>query len=176
MPIMKVSKIGYGMGNKDFEVANCVRVMLGETEDKKDRIIELNFNVDDMTPEEIGFCLNRLMDNGARDAFVIPVTMKKTRPGHLFYVLCSPTDKEKIVETIFKYSTTIGIREKECLRNVLDREIATVNTEFGPVRKKISKGYGVVKEKYEYDDLANIAIDRGLSVNEVREIITKTKI
>lgn len=169
MPIIKVNSTGYGMGNKDFEAANCVRVFMGETSDCHDSIFELNFNVDDMTAEETGFLLEVLMNNGARDAFVIPVTMKKSRPGHLITVITDSEHKEELVKIIFKYSSTIGIREKECNRYVLNRRIETVETKYGPVRKKIVTGYDVSREKYEYEDLAKIAMETGLSISAIKE-------
>lgn len=169
MPVMKIKSTGYGMGKKDFEVANCIRVFVGETADSKDIIYEIDFNVDDMTSEEIGFLLEILMANGARDAFVIPVTMKKSRPGHLITVIADDEHKESIIEIIFKHSSTIGIREKECNRYILDRKIETVNTQYGPIRKKTVSGYGVKRAKYEYEDLASIAREKGISLQKVRE-------
>lgn len=171
MPILRISSIGYGMGKKDFEVANCVRALVGEAEGNNDVIYELDFNVDDMTPEEIGFLLESLMDNGARDAFVVPITMKKSRPGHMITVITDDNHKEQIVKAIFKNSSTIGIREKECNRYVLDRKIEAIETKYGTVRKKIASGYGVTKEKYEYDDLAKISRETGLSISEIKNSI-----
>ena len=94
MPTMKVKAIGYGMGKKDFERANCVRVLMGETQEKPEGIWELNCNVDDMTGEQIGFALETLMEQGALDVFTIPIGMKKSRPGILLTVLCKEADKE----------------------------------------------------------------------------------
>lgn len=167
MPAMRVQAIGYGMGKKDFERANCVRVMLGETADKADSVVELCCNLDDMTGEAIGFALEQLMGAGALDVFTIPVGMKKSRPGVLLTVLCREADKEKFVPLIFRYTTTLGIREKRCERYVLNRTIETVETPYGAVRKKTSTGYGVSRSKYEYEDLAKAAAERGLSIAEI---------
>ena len=153
MPMMKVQGIGYGMGKKDFDAANCVRVMLGETADKADEICELGCNVDDMTGEAVGFAMDRLFEAGALDVYTVPIGMKKSRPGTLIKVMCRESDKEKIIETVFKYTTTIGIRENMMKRYVLDRHIETVETEYGPVHCKLSTGYGVTRKKYEYDDI-----------------------
>lgn len=168
MPIMNVSAIGYGMGKKDFERANCVRVMLGEAERKDNTIVELFCNVDDMTAEEIGHAMNVFLEAGAVEAFTTPVMMKKSRPGTLITVMCKESKKEAIIELIFKHTTTIGIRESISKRYILDRKIETVHTEYGDVRKKISSGYGVIREKIEYDDLAKIAVENGKSVREIR--------
>ena len=173
MPMMKVQDIGYGMGKKDFDAANCVRVMLGETADKADEICELGCNVDDMTGEAVGFAMDRLFEAGALDVYTVPIGMKKSRPGTLIKVMCRESDKEKIIETVFKYTTTIGIRENMMKRHVLDRHIETVETEHGPVRCKLSTGYGVTRKKYEYDDIARIAKENNISLEQARSILEK---
>ncbi len=164
MPSMKVKTIGYGMGKKNFERANCVRVMLGETADKTDTIVELSCNVDDMTGEMIGFALERFMEAGALDAFTIPIGMKKSRPGILLTVLCRKEDKERFFPLIFKHTTTLGIREKHCSRYTLERRMETVDTPYGQIRRKISSGYGIHRSKFEYEDLAKAATANDLSV------------
>lgn len=172
-PVMKVQKIGYGMGNKDFETANCVRAFLGEAQQKNAQVTELSFNVDDMTGEEIGFLKKSLLDNGAREVFTVPIGMKKSRPGELICVLCDEENKEKLLSVIFKNSTTIGVREDIKNRYTLQRRIETVSTPYGGVRKKISYGYGVEKSKYEYDDLEKIAVEHSISLAEARRITEK---
>lgn len=167
MPIMKTEAIGYGMGKKDFEMANCVRAMLGETADAIGEVAELSCNIDDMTAEAIGFAMDRMYDAGALEAYTTPVGMKKNRPGVVLSVLCRMEDREKIAKEMFKHTTTIGIRENVMKRYTLWRKSQTVETDFGPVRKKISTGYGVKREKYEYDDLARIAKEQGISVADV---------
>ena len=166
MPVMKTEKIGYGMGKKDFEAANCVRIMLGETGDKTDTIKHLSCNVDDMTGEEIGFCMDKLFEAGARDVYTESVYMKKNRPGTVINIICSNKDKDNIVRALFKYSSTIGIRETEMNRYVLERSVETIETKYGSVRCKVSSGYGVVRKKYEYEDLVRIANDNGISIEE----------
>ena len=167
MPVMKTQAIGYGMGKKDFEAANCVRVLLGETENHGDEILELSCNVDDMTGEAIGFAMDRLFEAGARDVFTVPIGMKKSRPGILINVICAENDKETIVKAIFKHTTTIGIRECRMNRYVLDRRIDTVETPYGTMTCKVSTGYGVKRKKYEYEDLARVAKAEGISIEEV---------
>ena len=167
MPTMKTEAIGYGMGKKDFERANCVRAFLGEKDDERDMVLELCCNLDDMTPEAIGFAEEELLKNGALDVFTTPVQMKKSRPGVLLTVLCKEEKKDEIVGLIFKHTSTIGIRETKCRRYVLDRSIETVSTKYGEVKKKISSGYGVRREKYEYDDISRIARDNDLTIDQV---------
>ena len=173
MPIMKTEAIGYGMGKKDFPAANCVRAMLGEGEDKTDTVIELSCNVDDMTAEDIGFAMDRLFDGGALDVFTSPIGMKKSRLGTLISVLCREQDKDNIVRLIFKHTTTIGVRETLAHRYVLERDIETVATPYGEVRKKVSSGYGVTRVKYEHDDLVRIAKANDKSMDEVKKLISE---
>ena len=171
MPVMKVQAIGYGMGKKDFPRANCVRAMLGEAADSCDQIVELRCNVDDMTGEAVGFALEQLLKNGALDAFTLPIGMKKSRPGVLITVLCREGKKDAMVGLLLKHTTTLGIREFHCRRYTLSRTVETVNTPYGPVRKKVSSGYGVRREKLEYEDLAKIARAENLSLSELLDKI-----
>lgn len=172
-PIMRTEAIGYGMGKKDFPAANCVRAMLGEEENHTDLICELSCNVDDMTAERIGFATERLFEVGAREVFTIPVHMKKNRPGTLLQVLCTEAEKEQMIQQIFKYTTTAGIREQAKNRYVLERTMETLATPWGPVGRKVCSGYGVTRTKYEYDDLARIAREQALSLDEVVKMIEK---
>ena len=172
MPVMRISTIGYGMGKKDFPRANCVRAMLGESEDPGDRIVELRCNVDDMTGEAIGFALEQLLNGGALDTFTVPIGMKKSRPGVLITVLCRENQKEAMVHLLLKHTTTLGVREFPCQRYTLSRAVETVDTPYGPVRWKVSSGYGVRREKYEYEDLASIAKAQNLSLSELSDEIS----
>ncbi len=174
MPVMRIGKIGYGMGKKEFAIANCVRAIKGTGDEKrKSAVRELDFNVDDMTGEEIAYLNESLLKEGALEAFVTPVYMKKNRPGSLISVLCSEENEERLVECIFRNSSTIGIRETVKDRFVLERTIESVDTSFGEIRRKSSSGYGVNRSKYEYDDLSKIARENGMSISEVLERIRK---
>ena len=170
---MRIHKIGYGMGKKDFERANCVRVLLGEAEEKGDAVWELSCNIDDMTGEEIGFALEQLMELGALDVFTTPIGMKKSRPGTLITVICREQEKEMLVKKLFGYTTTLGIREKRCERYTLERKIVTEETQYGPMRKKVSSGYGITREKWEYEDLARIAKEQNISIQQIRTMLEK---
>ena len=170
MPVMSVKKIGYGMGTKDFKIANCLRVYLGETADREtEKIIELSFNVDDMTGEEIGYASKILFDHGARDVYTIPVGMKKNRPGTMICVICDEDHKEDLVETAFRHTSTLGIRQTVHERYVLERKVEVRDTKYGKIRVKKAEGYGVKRSKYEYDDLSKAAEENGLSIEEIRE-------
>ncbi len=171
MPLMRTGAIGYGMGQKDFEAANCVRAMLGETDGPEERICELRCNVDDMTGEEIGFAIERLLECGALDAFAVPVTMKKSRPATLLTVLCREEARASLTAALFRLTTTLGVRETLCARAALQRTQTTLETPCGTVRRKDSEGFGVSRRKYEYDDLARIAREREISLREAAALI-----
>ena len=173
MPVMKLQGTGYGMGKKDFEAANCVRVMLGETQSAEDEICELSCNVDDMTGEAVGFAMDRLFEAGALDVYTMPIGMKKSRPGILINVMCRKKDKEAVIKAVFKHTTTIGIRENTLNRYVLDRRIEDVKTAYGTVHCKVSSGYGVERRKYEYDDVSRLAKENNISIQDVFSAIKK---
>ena len=171
MPVMRTSAIGYGMGKKDFERANCVRVLLGETEEDGGEVAELSCNLDDMTPEALGFVQEILFAAGALEVYTIPIGMKKSRPGTLLTCMCRCNDKEKMVSLIFKHTTTLGIRESISRRYTLTRTMKEHETPYGVVREKVSEGYGVCRGKLEYEDLAKIARENGMSLEEVKGLV-----
>ena len=169
MPPMRVERIGYGMGRKDFPAANCVRALLGETEDSAEDVLELACNLDDMTPEAIGFALERLLEAGALDAWTTPIGMKKSRPGVLLRALCLPEKRQAVLDVFLRDTTTLGVREHRCSRTALQRSVSEADSPWGPVRCKQAGGYGVSRKKYEFDDLARIARETGLSLPELLE-------
>ena len=173
MPVMRTAAIGYGMGKKDFERANCVRVLLGETEENGSEVTELSCNLDDMTPEALGFVQEILFAAGALEVYTIPIGMKKSRPGILLTCMCRCNDKKKMVSLLFKHTTTLGIRESISKRYTLTRTIKEHETPYGVVREKVSEGYGVCRGKLEYEDIAKIARENGMSLEEVKELVEK---
>lgn len=173
MPVMRTAAIGYGMGKKDFERANCMRVLLGETEENGSEVTELSCNLDDMTPEALGFVQEILFAAGALEVYTIPIGMKKSRPGILLTCMCRCNDKEKMVSLLFKHTTTLGIRESISKRYTLTRTMKEHETPYGVVREKVSEGYGVVRGKLEYEDLAKIAREQGMSLEDVKKLIGK---
>ncbi len=168
-PVMALEKIGYGMGKKDFDQANCVRALLGEVNEEIDRIVELNCNIDDMTPEEIGFAKEMLFEAGAVDVYTIAADMKKNRPGFLLTCMCKEDKKEALIRCIFRHTTTLGVRESISNRYVLTREIDKVDTPYGEVQVKRAFGYDTKREKIEYEDLAGIARRTGRSIMSLRK-------
>lgn len=173
MPVMRTGAIGYGMGKKDFDTANCVRALLGETDGAEDIVYELSCNVDDMTAEEISFATERLFAAGALEVYTIAIGMKKSRPGTLIRAMCREEKREDVARAMFANTTTIGLREAKSRRRVLDRTEQTLDTPLGAVRVKRTGGYGVSREKFEYDDLARIAREKNMSIYEVRAMLEK---
>ena len=174
MPVMRVSSIGYGMGTKDFDTANCVRTMLGETEtNDTETVFELSANVDDMTAEQIGFASERLFEAGAVEVYTVPVGMKKSRPGTLIRAIAKHDEKDAVLSAFFRHTSTLGVREVETKRYVLSRTVESHSTTLGTVRVKRSEGYGVVRTKIEYEDLARIARERNISFSEAAALVEK---
>lgn len=172
MPQMTVSRIGYGMGTKDFAAANCVRVFVGIQATRTAKtIVQLCCNIDDMTAEELGYAAELLMDEGALDVYTTAIGMKKSRLGTLLTVMCREEDRERIAGLIFRNTTTLGMRVYHCERMILERSEKTLHTEFGDVRCKEASGYGVVRSKLEYDDVRRLAKSSGRSIREIRDII-----
>ncbi len=171
MPAMEVDSIGYGMGKRDFSAVSCVRAFRGRPAEEGEYASELSCNVDDMTAEEISFAADRLFEAGAYEVYTAAVGMKKSRPGTLIRVICDHKNKDRMVQLIFKYTSTIGLRETitKCFR--MERSIKTVKTSLGEVRVKESSGYGAERRKYEYEDLAAIANAKGMTLREVRKAI-----
>ena len=136
----------------------------------KDRVCEFECNIDDMTAEELAFAAERLMEEGAKDVTLTPVVMKKGRPATMMTVMLpdEEDEKERMAGLIFRYTTTIGIREIISERYVLEREEKLIDTPYGKVRCKFVSGFGTKRHKFEYEDLARIAKERGAGISDVR--------
>ena len=174
MPVMKTHRIGYGMGKKDFPAANCVRAFLGETEDiPAEQIYELSCNLDDMTAEAIAYAQERIFASGALEVYTLPAQMKKSRPGTVLSALCREADRESVVRAIFRHTTTIGVRECAYRRYTLSRTVETVSTPRGGVHKKISRGYGVTREKLEFEDIARIAREMDIPLAQAADYVSE---
>lgn len=177
--IMNIWQVGYGLGDKDFGKANVLRaVLLKDNIDKTHQsggkistALELSLNVDDMTGEELGFAIERLMEEGALDCWAEPIFMKKNRPAYKLCVITLEENKETMVKELFKHTKTIGIRETKVSRYILDREEILTETSLGDVTKKVSSGFNVKREKFSYEDLKAIAKAKNLSLEEVRNLI-----
>ena len=172
LPPMRVERIGYGTGFKDFPRANVIRALLGETEAEHEQVIELGCNIDDMTAEELAFAQERLFAAGALDVYFTNIGMKKSRPGTMLTCICRAEQREEMLACMFRHTTSIGIREYTCNRYTLSRDFITRETPYGPVQIKRSSGYGTVREKPEYEDLKKIAEEQNLSLCEVKELLS----
>ena len=170
-PVMTVDKIGYGMGNKEFDRANCVRAMLGEVNGETHTIVELSCNIDDMTPEELGYAKDMLFEAGALDVYSISTDMKKNRSGFLLTCICREDKRDELVKCMFRHTTTLGIRENLSNRHTLTRQTDKISTPYGEVHIKRSFGYDIERSKLEYDDLAGIAERTGKSIISLRKEI-----
>lgn len=168
MPLMDVSAIGVGLGTRDFGAANCLRAFLGEGGEELPRISELRCNIDDATPEEIGFAMELLLEKGALDVFTVPIGMKKNRPATLLCCLCTTDREEEMGRLLLRHTPTLGVRIYRPERMTLSRGFETAETAYGPVRVKTAEGWGIRKRKAEYDDIAKIARENGLTLAEAR--------
>lgn len=159
-PNMSVEKIGYGIGTKDLEIANVLRVCIAITEEEKneEELVLLETNIDDMSSEIFSHLYEKIFSLGALDVFTIPISMKKSRPAVLLNVLANKDCAEKVSETIFKETSTFGIRKSIVLRQSLDRQMRKVITQYGEVAIKIGYYNGeVIKVVPEYEHIKNIA-------------------
>jgi uncharacterized protein (TIGR00299 family) protein len=176
MPPLRVEKTGYGMGTKDFPAANCLRAFWGDSAEASgsgDAVAELCCNLDDMTGEAVAHAAQALLQEGALDVFTSPVLMKKGRPGVLLTCLCAPAEAERFAALMLRHTTTFGVRQTLCARHVLARSTEERPTRLGPVRFKQGEGYGVVRCKPEYEDVAAAAKKNELSFTEAANRILK---
>ena len=175
MPAMKVEKIGYGAGTKELEQPNVLRVFLGELDNmKNDTINIIETNIDNMNPEIYPYVIERLMENGALDAYLTNIIMKKGRPAIKLTVLSEMKDTDKLCNVIFDETTTLGVRILIAAKKKLDREIKTIKTKYGNVGVKISKLKNEVKNIMpEYEDCVKIAKNRKIPLKEVYEEVKK---
>ncbi len=174
LPAMRVGCIGYGAGDRDLAGApNVLRILIGEAggEAPGARVVVLECEIDDMSPELFGVLMDRLYAGGALEVFYVPVQMKKNRPGTLVTIIGSPDRREALSEILFRESTTIGLRFHEMTRECLERSSVTVQTGVGPVRVKVARRAGrVVNAAPEFDDCLRLASEGNLSVKEVQAL------
>ena len=173
MPVMTPVKISYGFGTKQFKRPNCIRAFVEIINDLEDTIIEMSSNLDDMTPEEIGFAVEQLLLSPALDVFTTPIMMKKQRPSTMLTVLCKVDDINDVRDLIFKHTTSLGIRYHRCERYILKRSIGNIDWEGHTIAFKESSGFGVVRHKYEYDSLAAIAKHNDMSLLDLKRQLHK---
>jgi pyridinium-3,5-bisthiocarboxylic acid mononucleotide nickel chelatase len=175
-PEMKIEKYGYGAGSRDFTGhPNVVRITIGEAASNdlaaktaSETITVLEANLDDLNPQVFGYVMDRLFEEGALDAFGVPVQMKKNRPGMLLTVLCKPEDTSKLMQLIFTETTTLGVRRRDEMRQTLARRWEKVGTRWGDVRIKIASMNGTVTNYApEYEDCRRIAAEHHVPLKTV---------
>jgi uncharacterized protein (TIGR00299 family) protein len=171
LPPMSIEATGHGAGSRETRGRpNVLRLITGrETRDASgERVLVLETEIDDAPPQLLGPLVERLLETGALDAFLTPVQMKKGRPGILVSVIAPPARREAIEELLFRETTTLGVRRQEWDRTVLERETATVETAYGPIRVKIGRRDGTVCNAWpEYDDCQRAAAERKVPVKQV---------
>jgi uncharacterized protein (TIGR00299 family) protein len=170
MPEMKVTKTGYGAGKKDFPIPNVLRLMWGEavaTPEQSGTVTVIETNIDDTTPEVLGYVMERLFEAGAKDAFFTPVQMKKNRPATLLSVICDDAQTAVMEHILFTETSTIGLRKYSATRSCLPRRAVTVATPYGDVKAKEVTLDGTTRTTLEYDDACRLARAKNVPLKDI---------
>lgn len=180
LPQMTPTAIGYGAGTREGRHRpNVLRIMLGapvttgasglaEGEIHTDHIVQLDTNLDHVSSEIIGYCVERLMDAGALDAFATPIQMKKSRPGSMLTVLAQPERAALMEAIVFAETGTLGVRRRLLTRSTLPRRVDTVETRYGLIRVKVAAFAGRPRPHAEYEDCRAAAIKHEAPIREVQ--------
>ncbi len=176
-PEMKIEKSGYGAGTREFPgLPNVVRLTIGESastlaaKTASETVAVLEANIDDLNPQVFGYVMDRLLEEGALDVFGMPVQMKKNRPGTLLTVLCKPEHASKLTQLIFTETTTLGVRQRDEMRQTLARRWENVRTQWGDVRIKIASMNGsITNYAPEYEDCRRIATEHHVPLKTVMQ-------
>jgi uncharacterized protein (TIGR00299 family) protein len=180
MPMMKIENIGYGAGTRDYpKFPNALRAIIGELEEDADRtpgaVTIIEANIDDLNAQVFGYLMEKALAAGALDIFYTPVQMKKNRPGVLLTLLCNPPDRERMCDLIFRETTTLGVRYRNEQREILTREFVTVETEYGPIRVKVSRARDgrVMNASPEFEDCRVAAEKSGVGLRDAQTAALK---
>jgi pyridinium-3,5-bisthiocarboxylic acid mononucleotide nickel chelatase len=178
LPAMRVTRIGYGAGSRDFpDTPNVLRVVIGETDQAAtvEQVVVIEAEIDDMNPQIFGRVMEQLLAQGALDVYYTAIQMKKNRPGTLLTMVATPGSRDRLTAVVFRETTTIGIRYREMSRERLDREHVSVATPYGTVRIKVARRDGVVVNAApEFEDCVARASERGVPVKDVQAAATKS--
>jgi pyridinium-3,5-bisthiocarboxylic acid mononucleotide nickel chelatase len=181
MPMMKIDSIGYGAGTRDYpKFPNALRAIIGELEEDADRtpgvVTIIEANIDDLNAQVFGYLMEKALSAGALDIFYTPVQMKKNRPGVLLTLLCNPPDRERMCDLIFRETTTLGVRYRNEQREILTREFVTVETEYGPIRVKVSRARDgrVMNASPEFEDCRVAAEKSGVGLRDAQMAALQT--
>ena len=169
LPEMKILKTGYGAGKKDFSIPNVLRVIRGETRETvtTDFITVIETNIDDTTPEILGYVMGKLLEAGARDVFFTPIYMKKNRPAMLLTVLCDDAQIPQMEQILFTETSTIGLRKFQAQRTCLPRKIIKVTTRYGDVQAKQVHCGGTTRIALEYEDACRLAREQNVPLMDI---------
>ena len=171
LPPLTLQAVGHGAGSREIPGRpNVMRLLVGEdgADATSERVMVLECELDDMSPQLFGPLVDRLLASGALDVFYTAVTMKKGRPGLLLTALAPPDRREALEEVLFAETTTLGVRRQEWERTVLDREQVQVSTAYGTIGVKVGRRAGrVYNAQPEFDDCQRAAVVRGIPVKEV---------
>jgi uncharacterized protein (TIGR00299 family) protein len=177
LPPMRVAQVGYGAGNRDFaDMPNVLRVLIGESDASaaSHTVVVIEAEIDDMNPQIFGVVMDRLLAQGALDVFYTPIQMKKNRPGTLLSVIAAPRDREALTGTIFRETTTIGVRYREMTRECLDRRTVTVKTTVGEIRIKVAARHGeILNAAPEFEDCVRLAGEHDVPAKHIQALAMK---
>ena len=182
-PLMKIERIGYGAGEKEFTIPNLLRVSIGEKilkdENLKDGYVSdeavlIETNIDDMNPEFYDYIMDQLFSQGALDVFLTPIQMKKNRPAHMLSIIVYEQNLKEILEVLFSESTTLGVRIREIKRLRLGQQNFIAETKYGKIRVKVGIFKGEIKNiAPEYEDCKKIAKQHQVPLKEIYEEVKK---
>lgn len=176
MPAMRIQQVGYGAGSRDLpDRPNCLRVLIGEAAaaGETQTVLILETNLDDASPESLGFMMERLFGAGALDVVFIPAQMKKNRPGTQVQVVAHPERKDDLTRILFEESTTLGVRFRTCERRVLDRDVVTLESPWGPLRvKRVKDPGGRSRLVPEFEACRAVALSRKVPLRDVYAWVT----
>ena len=167
LPAMKIQKIGWGAGTKDLKIPNILKVYYGEMQEKNQKIVVMETNIDDCSGEILGYTEELLFENGALDVFYTPIFMKKNRPAYRLTVVCKEPDIQKLQNIVFKETTTIGIRYRYEYRTELEREQILIDTKYGTLKAKKVVNNGETYIYPEYESVKELAKKKDIPLKEV---------
>ena len=177
VPAMRIDRIGYGAGDRDLpETPNVLRVLVGVASDSAPamRVTVIECEIDDMNPQIFGAVMDQLYAAGALEVFYAAAQMKKNRPGTLVTTVCRPDDRRRLVDLLFRETTTIGVRYHDVARECLERETVPVSTPWGDVRVKVARrGVDVLNAQPEFDDVARLAAEHDVPIKAVHAQATR---
>ena len=176
IPQMVVEQVGYGAGTREYDkFPNVLRVLLGEAQSDiavDERLWMIETNIDDLSPQIIGHVMDRAFELGALDCYFTSVQMKKNRPGVLLSILCGKREKEAVMRLVFTETTTLGVRSYEVERRALERNIVSVETQYGPIDVKVAHLNGqIVNEMPEFEQCRRAAKDADVPLKVVEEAV-----